>query len=76
MRRLCTESSCSYSGRSGRRAAGISYGSRTEAQGESPGNATGPYRPLLAARSAATWGVIGQKSAEAIVTEPDRRAAR
>ena len=67
MRRLCTESSCSYSGRSARLAAGAGYGSRTEAHGESDGETTGPYRLFSAARSAATRGVTGQKSAEAIV---------
>lgn len=67
MRRLCAESSCSYSGRSVRRAAGIGYGSRTEVQGESLGIATGPYDLSLAARFAATQGVTGQKSAEAIL---------
>jgi hypothetical protein len=76
MRRLCTDSSCSYSGRSVRRAVGTGQGSRTEAQGESPGSATGPYRPSSAARSAATWGVTGQKSAEAIVAARARRPGR
>jgi len=70
MRRLCIESSCSYSGRSVRHAAGPGYGSRTEVHGESRGNATGPYRLSLAARPAVTRGVTGQKSAEAIVAGP------
>lgn len=73
MRRLCTDSSCSYSGRSVWQAAGTGQGSRTEAQGESPGEATGPYRLFSAARPAATWGVTGQKSAEAIVANPAKR---
>lgn len=67
MRRLCIDSSCSYSGRSARRAAGACYGSRTEGHGESDGIATGPYRLLWAARGAVTHDVTGQKSAEAIV---------
>ena len=67
MRRLCTESPCSYSGRSAWHAAGMDYGSRTEGQSESDGIPTGPYRHLLAARHAATYAVTGQKSAEAIV---------
>ena len=67
MRRLCTESPCPYSGRSARPAAGDGHGSRTEGYGESRGIATGPYRRLATARRAATHGVTGQKSAEAIV---------
>ena len=70
MQRLCTESSCSYSGRSARQAAGVGYGSRIEAHDESRGIATGPYDVLPTARRAATHDVIGQKSAEAIVAEP------
>ena len=75
MRRLCTNSSCSYSGRSARHAAGIDHGSRTEDHTERYRETTGPYRLFLAARSAVTLGVTGQKSAEAILavasgTEP------
>ncbi|CAL1242049.1 protein of unknown function (plasmid) [Candidatus Methylocalor cossyra] len=76
MRRLCTESSCSYSGRSVRPAAGSGYGSRTEGHGESRGETTGPYRLFPAARSAVTRGVTGQKSAEAIVAAPVGKAGR
>ncbi len=76
MRRLCTDSPCPYSGRSVRPAAGSGYGSRTEVQGESPGATTGPYRPPSAARPAATRGVTGQKSAEAVVAEASRRDFR
>ena len=67
MRRLCTESPCSYSGRSALPAAGAGHGIRTEGHGESRGIATGPYRRIAAARRAATHAVTGQKSAEAIV---------
>ena len=67
MRRWCAESSCSYSGRSVRPAAGAGYGSRTEGHGESRGIATGPYDLSSTAHPAATQGVTGQKSAEAIV---------
>jgi hypothetical protein len=73
MRRLCTDGPCSYSGRSVRRAVWASYGSRTEAHLETDGSATGPYRPSSAARPAATRGVTGQKSAEAIVAAWARR---
>lgn len=76
MRRLCTESSCSYSGRSARQAAGDGHGSRTEGQAERHGTTTGPYRWVSAARPAATRGVIGQKSAEAIVAVPLRKVGR
>ena len=76
MRRLCTDSSCSYSGRSVRRAAGTGQGSRTEAHLETEGSATGPYRPSSAARPAGTRGVIGQKSAEAVVVARTRRPGR
>lgn len=67
MRRLCTDSLCSYSGRSARLAVEVSHGSRTEGHCESDGIATGPYRLLSAARGAVTHGVTGQKSAEAIL---------
>jgi hypothetical protein len=67
MRRLCTDSSCSYSGRSAWQAAGMGYGSRIEDHTERCGEATGPYRLFLAARRAATPGVTGQKSAEAVL---------
>jgi hypothetical protein len=76
MRRLCTDSSCSYSGRSARRAIGVGHGSRTEVHGESRGEATGPYRQLSVARPAVTRGVIGQKSAEAILAAQVRKAGR
>lgn len=76
MRRLCTESSCSYSGRSVRYAVGTGYGSRTEVHGESGGETTGPYRLLPTARRVATHGVTGQKSAEAILAAKVRRAER
>ena len=76
MRRLCTESSCSYSGRSVRRATGTGYGSRTEVYGESRGETTGPYRLFSAARPAVTPGVTGQKSAEAVLAAQARRAER
>ena len=76
MRRLCTDSSCPYSGRAVRRAAGTGQGSRAEAQGESPGSATGPYHPSSAARPAVTQGVTGQTSAEAIVADRARRPGR
>jgi hypothetical protein len=79
MRRLCIESSCPYSGRSARLAIGIGHGSRTEGHGESRGTTTGPYHRLPSAHPAATRGVIGQKSAEAIVVvwagKPERRRA-
>ena len=73
MRRLCTDSSCSYSGRSARLAAGAGYGSRTEGHPERGGIATGPSRLLAKARLAVTHGVTGQKSAEAIVAAESRR---
>ena len=76
MRRLCAESSCSYSGRSVRHAAGSGYGSRTEVHGESRGTTTGPYGLFLAARFAVTRGVTGQKSAEAILAAEVGRAGR
>jgi hypothetical protein len=38
MRRLCTESSCSYSGRSVWQAAGTGYGSRTEGHDKAEGS--------------------------------------
>ena len=76
MRRVRTESSGSDSGRSVRQAARTGQGSRTEAQGESPGRATGPYRPLSAARPAVTRGVTGQKSAAAVVAARARRPER
>lgn len=62
--------------KSARHAAGASYGSRIEVHGESRGITTEPYRLLSAARAAATQNVIGQKSAEAIVTGSARRAGR
>jgi len=75
MRRLCTDSSCSYSGRSARYAAEMGHGSRTEGHSERCGVSTGPCRLFLAARSAVTPGVTEQKSAEAVLavasgTEP------
>jgi hypothetical protein len=76
MRRLCTDSSCSYSGRSVRHAVGAGYGSRIEVHGESRGRTTEPYRLSAAARAAVTQSVIGQKSAEAILAAPARRAER
>ena len=76
MRRLCTDSSCSYSGRSARRAAGRGYGSRTEDPVERYGVTTGPYRLFLTARPAVTQGVTGQKSAEAILAVTSRREPR
>ena len=76
MRRLCAESSCSYSGRSVRPAVGTGYGSRPAVRGESRGITTGPYRLYLTARFAVTRGVTGQKSAEAIVAEPDWEVER
>ncbi len=69
MRRLCIDSSCSYSGRSVRRAAEAGYGSRTEGYAERHRETTGPYRLFLTARSAVTLGVTGQKSAEAVVAK-------
>ena len=42
MRRWCTDSSCSYSGRSVWKAAGTGYGSRTEGHDESCGNTPDP----------------------------------
>jgi hypothetical protein len=54
MRRVCTDSSCSYSGRSVWQAAGPGYGSGTEGHDESCGTTTGPYRLFLAARPAVT----------------------
>ncbi len=69
MRRLCTDSSCSYSGRSAWRAAGRGYGSRTEDHVERHGVTTGPYRLFLAARPAVTPGVTGQKSADGVVAK-------
>jgi hypothetical protein len=91
MRRLCTESSCPYPGRSVSLAVRVPMGVELRAglKGpESPSNpkgavvATGaglrasakvlesPPDPTVtrAARRAATSGVMGQKSAEAIVT--------
>ena len=76
MRRLRTESSCSYSGRFAWRAAGIGQGSRTEGHVERHGVTTGPYRLLLTARPAVTQGVTGQKSAEAILAVISRREPR
>jgi len=76
MRRLCTDSSCSYSGRSAWRAAGIGHGSWIEDHVERPGVTTGPYRLLLTARPAVTQGVTGQKSAEAIIAVTSRREPR
>lgn len=76
MRRRCTESLCAYSGRSVRQAVVADKGSRTEAHRESGGIATGPYRPRTAARLAATSGVIGQKSAEAIVAAVSKGGSR
>jgi len=67
MRRLCIDSSRSYPGRSARLAVAAGHGSRTEGHGERRGTPTGPYRPLRTARKAATPGVTGQKSAEAIL---------
>jgi hypothetical protein len=58
------------------RAAGAGYGSRIEACAESRRFATGPYGRSLAARSAVTPGVTGQKSAEAIAAVLFRRAGR
>jgi hypothetical protein len=69
MRRLCTDSSCSYSGRSVWQAAGTGYGSRTEGHDESCGTTTGPYRLFCAARPAVTPGVTGQKSADGVVAK-------
>ena len=46
MARLCNDSSCSYLGRSVRRAVGVCHGSRTEVQHESVGCTTGPYRDI------------------------------
>jgi hypothetical protein len=68
MRRLCTDSSCSYSGRSAWRAAGIGHGSRTEGHVERHGVTTGPYSLFLTARPAVTQGVTGQKSADWLTT--------
>lgn len=62
MRRLCTDSSCSYSGRSARYAAEIGYGSRTEGHSERCGVSTGPYRLFVAARSAVTPSVTPGRS--------------
>ena len=76
MRRLCTDSSCSYSGRSAWRAAGRGHGSRTEGYVERYRETTGPYRLFLAARPAVTQGVTGQKSAEAILAVTSRREPR
>ena len=76
MRRLRTDSSCSYSGRSARHAAGRGHGSRTEGYAERYRETTGPYRLFLAARPAVTQGVTGQKSAEAVVAERARRPER
>jgi hypothetical protein len=76
MRRLCTDSSCPYSGRSAWRAAGIGHGSRTEDHVERHGVTTGPYRLFLTARPAVTQGVTGQKSAEAILAVISRREPR
>ena len=76
MRRLCTDSSCSYSGRSAWHAAGRGYGSRTEDHVERHGATTGPYRLFLTARPAVTRGVTGQKSAEAILAVISRREPR
>jgi hypothetical protein len=76
MRRLCTDSSCSYSGRSAWRAARRGYGSRTEGHVERHGVTTGPCRLFLTARPAVTQGVTGQKSAEAIVAVISGREPR
>ncbi len=73
MRRLCTDSSCSYSGRSARYATEMGYGSRTEGHSERCGVSTGPYRLFLAARSAVSLGVTGQKEAKAVVADRARR---
>ena len=76
MWRLCTDSSCSYSGRSARHAAGRGHGSRTEGYAERYRGTTGPYRLFLAARSVVTRSVTGQKSAEAILAVASRREPR
>jgi len=62
--------------RHGQTREGMSEGSRTEAHGESRGIATGPWRPSSAARLAATQGVTGQKSAEAVVAGRGRSSRR
>jgi len=72
MRRLCTESSCSYSGRSAWHAVGVGHGSRTEGYAERYRETTEPYRLFLTARSAVTRDVTGQKSAEAVVADRAR----
>ncbi len=76
MRRLCTGSSCSYSGRSAWHAAGRGHGSRTEGYAERHRETTGPYRLFVAGRPAVTLGVTGQKSAEAVVANWARRPER
>lgn len=76
MRRLCTESSCPYSGRSAWQAAGDGHGSRTEGYAERRGATTGAYHRLPAAHPAATRGVTGQKSAEAIIAALAWKARR
>jgi hypothetical protein len=66
MRRLCTDSSCSYSGRSAQQAVSVAMGVGLRAipKGmELPPNPTVPREP----RVVATPSVIGQKSAEATV---------
>jgi hypothetical protein len=98
MRRLCTESSCSYPGRSVPLAVRVPRGVELRASSkglELPSNPTGavvatgaglrasakalevPPDPnvIRAARLAATSGVMGQKSAEAIVVAPRRKRA-
>ncbi len=76
MRRLRTDSSCSYSGRSAWHAVGIGHGSRTEGHLERGGITTGPYRLFSTARPAVMQGVTRQKSAEAILAVTSRREPR
>ena len=61
MRRLCTDSSCSYSGRSAWHAAGRGHGSRTEDHTERHGVTTGPYRLFF---GSALCGNAGRDRAE------------
>lgn len=61
MRRLRTDSSCSYSGRSAWRAAGIGHGSRTEDHVERHGVTAGPYRLFF---DSASCGNAGRDRAE------------
>jgi hypothetical protein len=66
MRRLCTDSSCSYSGRSAQQAVSVAMGVGLRGHSKRDGITTEPTVPREP-RVVATPSVIGQKSAEATV---------